>query len=165
MHTPIPEPQNLLSKDAIKVWMIKETIENIIAFIILGILIYLDIRFSWVVWIGWILYGLAGISILVAIWSIFIRPYVLYHRWRYDVSSEFLQLKFGTMTEVNQLVPMTKIQAVSTRQGPLLRKYDLYAIDIETMGSSHKIPALPKEVALELRDNIAHFAKIKEVDE
>ena len=59
---------------------------------------------------------------------------------------------------------MTKIQSISTNQGPLLRKYDFYSISIDTMGSSHSIPALPKEKAIELRNQIAYFAKIKEVE-
>jgi membrane protein YdbS with pleckstrin-like domain len=32
------------------------------------------------------------------------------------------------------------------------------------MGDSHDIPAIPEKEAYELRDKIAHFAKIKEVD-
>ena len=144
--------------------MLSETITNLIAFTILGVLLYLDYRFSWKEWIGWILIGITAISVLGTIWS-FISPILLYKNWRYDVDEEFLQLKSGVLNEVHQLVPMTKIQSVATKQGPLLRKYGLCSISIETMGSSHSIPALPKEVAIELRNQIAQFAKIKEVEQ
>lgn len=60
---------------------------------------------------------------------------------------------------------MTKIQSVATEQGPILRKYGLYSVSVETMGSSHTIPALPKDVAVELRNQIAQYAKIKEVEQ
>lgn len=157
-------PQKRLSKDAIKVWMLSETITNLIAFIILGVLLYLDYRFSWKEWIGWILIGITVISVLGAAWSL-ISPFLLYKNWRFDVDEEFLQLKSGVLNEVHELVPMTKIQSVATKQGPLLRKYGLCSVSIETMGSSHSIPALPKEVAIKLRNQIAQYAKIKEVEQ
>lgn len=165
MYSEIPAPEGRLSKDSVKVWRITETISHLIGFGILGVLFYLDHLFSWKVWIGWILIGLLVIAVVSAIWSIFIQPFLLYKNWRYAADEEFLQLKSGAFNEEHQLVPMTKIQAVSTNQGPFLRKYGLYSISIETLGSTHGIPALPKDVAIDLRDRIAHFAKIKEVEE
>ncbi|MDW7615525.1 PH domain-containing protein [Peribacillus simplex] len=162
MNSIMSLPQKRLSKDAIKVWMLSETIANLIAFIILGVLLYLDYRFSWKEWIGWILIGITAISVLGAVWSL-ISPFLLYKNWRFDVDEEFLQLKSGVLNEVHELVPMTKIQSVATKQGPLLRKYGLCSVSIETLGSSHSIPALPKEVAIRLRNQIAQYAKIKEV--
>lgn len=163
MYSQMNAPQKRLSKDAVKVWIISETITNLIGFMILGVLLYLDYRFSWKEWIGWILIGIIAISVLGAVWS-FINPFLLYKNWRYDVDEEFLQLKSGVLNEEHQLVPMTKVQSVATKQGPLLRKYGLCSISIETMGSSHTIPALSKDVAIKLRNQIAHYAKIKEVE-
>ncbi|WP_312472187.1 PH domain-containing protein [Neobacillus sp.] len=163
MYHQMKGPQKRLSKDAVKVWIISETIMNVIGFLILGILLYLDFRFSWKEWIGWIIKGLLLITVLGAVWS-WINPFLLYKNWRYDVDEEFLQLKAGVINERHQLVPMTKIQSVATKQGPLLRKYGLCSVSVETMGSSHTIPALPKEIAIELRNQIAHYAKIKEVE-
>lgn len=164
MNFQMNAPQKRLSKDAVKVWIISETITNLIVFVILGVLFYLDYHFSWKEWIGWILISIIAISVLGAIWS-FINPFLLYKSWRYSIDKEFLQLKSGVLYEKHQLVPMTKIQSVATQQGPLLRKYGLCSVSIETMGSSHSIPALPKEVAIELRNQIAQYAKIKEVEQ
>ncbi len=88
----------------------------------------------------------------------------LYRSWRYDVDEEFLQLKSGVFIEKHKLVPMTKIQSVGTKHGPILRKYGLCSVSIQTMGSHHTITALPKETAAQLRNQIAHYAKIKEVE-
>ncbi|MFS0645351.1 PH domain-containing protein [Siminovitchia sp. 179-K 8D1 HS] len=164
MYTPLNTPEKRLSKDAIKVWLIGDTITNAIGVLILGILFYLDYRFSWKEWIGWILIGITVLAIIGAVWSL-ISPFLLYKNWRYDVDEEFLQLKSGAITETHQLIPMTKIQSVATEQGPILRKYGLCSVSVETMGSSHSIPALPKEEAVRLRDQIAKYAKIKEVEQ
>lgn len=163
MQSPLNLPQRRLSRDAVKVWIISDLITNIIGFMILAILFYLDHRYSWKEWIGWILIMITIFSVLSTIWSL-INPFFLYKNWRYDVSEEFLQMKSGVLVEKHQLVPMTKIQSVATKQGPLLRKYGLCSLSIETMGSSHAIPALPKKIAVELRNQIAHYAKNKEVE-
>lgn len=164
MPEQLQTPKNRLSKKSVNVWLLDETIENVIGFIVLIVLFFLDYYFSWVSWIGWILIALAVLSVLGAIWG-FIRPSLLYKYWRYDISEEFLQLKFGAIKEEHQLVPMTKIQSVSTKQGPLMRKYDLYSISVQTMGSTHTIQMLDKDVAVELRNSIAHYAKVEEVEE
>ncbi len=163
MYSDINEPREKLSKHVVRVWIIRETIENVIGLTILGILLYLDYHFSWKAWIGWILIGLVPVSIVMMVWS-WIMSFLLYKNWRYDVSEEFLQLKMGVILEKNYLVPMTKIQSVATEQGPLLRKYGLCSVTVDTMGSSHSIPALHKEDAIELRNQIARYAKIKEVE-
>jgi uncharacterized protein len=163
MPSPISAPQKSLSKDAFKVQLITEGITVVFGFVIFAVLYYLDDRFAWKEWIGWSLHGLLVIGVIAAIWS-FVEPYFLYKSWRYDIDEDFLQLKFGVITERHFLVPMTKIQAVSTKQGPILRKYGLYTISIKTMGSSHEIPGLPEDVASQLREQIAHYAKLKEVE-
>lgn len=109
--------------------------------------------------------GVTAISVPYAVWDIFIQPSWLYKHWYYDVNEEFLQLKHGALTKVHQIIPMAKVQSVTTNQGPLMRKYGLYSVSVGTMGSSHEIPALPEEVALALRHQIASYARINEVDE
>ena len=165
MYSQIHAPENRLSKDSVKVWIISRVISYVIWIAIFSILLYLDYRFSWYEWIGWVLIGITSLIALSGIWSVFIKPFLLYKNWRYDAAEDFLQLKSGAFNEEHQLVPMTKIQSVATNQGPILRMYGLYSLTIETMGSTHRIPALPKDVAIELRNRIAHYAKIKEVDE
>lgn len=164
MDNLINEPTVQLSPDIKKVWITNELIQNIIGFIVLGVLFYLDYHFNWFDWIGWVLIILTILSVLSAIWGIWIKPIILYKTWRYDLNEEFLQLKYGAITEEKQLIPMTKIQAVSTKQGPLMKKYGLYAISIETMGSSHSIPGISEEIAQDLRNQIAVYAKVKEVE-
>lgn len=164
MYSHIRQPTNRLAKDAIKVWIIREVLIDIISCSLLGIIFYLDYLFSWQAWIGWVIIVITGILIIFMIWSICLEPFLLYRNWRYDIDESFLHLKSGALIEVHQLVPMTKIQAVKTNQGPLFRKYGLCSLEINTISTSHKIPALLKDEAVQLQNQIAHFAKIKEVD-
>ncbi|UYG97615.1 PH domain-containing protein [Cytobacillus firmus] len=160
----IKGPQNRISSRAIRVWIISEVIQNIIGFAVLGVLFYLNNLFSWKEWIGWVLIILLFVSIPAAIWS-FISPFIKYKSWRYDVDEEYVQMKSGVWQEKHLLIPMTKVQSVETVQGPIMRKYGLYSVNMGTMGSSHTIPALPEGEAVSLRNQIAKYAKIKEEDE
>ncbi|TYS17056.1 PH domain-containing protein [Rossellomorea vietnamensis] len=157
-------PQKKLAPEAVKVWRISSIISSSVGFLVLAVLFYLDHYFSWREWAGWLLTALTLFTAAELIWSMF-QPKWLYKSWRFDIDEEFLQLKSGVWQEQHHLVPMTKIQAVSTEKGPLLRKFGLNSIMIETMGSSHTIPALPEKEAIEIRNKIAHFAKIKEVEQ
>ncbi|MFC5734583.1 PH domain-containing protein [Cytobacillus gottheilii] len=163
MTAEIHNPTNKLSPEAKKVWRITGLIEDVIGLVVIAVLLFLDHYFNWVDWLGWIFIGLAVLTIPSVIWT-FVRPHLLYKSWRYDADEEFLHLKFGTITEKHELIPMTKIQAVTTNKGPIMKKFGLMTISVETMGSSHSIPCLKEEVALQLRNEIAQYAKLKEVE-
>jgi len=162
--TNIPLPQHRLDKSFIKVTILGELIENIIILLVLGILLYLHYFFDWKVWIGWTLIGIIIITIVTSIWSIIFRPFLLYRNTRYEVDEEFLQIKSGALFEKHELIPMTKIQSVETKQGPMMRKYNLYGISVTTMGDTHSIAGLSKSRAMEVKSLIARYAKIKEVE-
>lgn len=153
-----------LAPKAVPYWRMYELITNLVSALVLGVLFFLDWRFDWYTWIGWVLIGLAVFFVLGAIWSI-ISPPLLYKSWRYDLDEEFLYLQFGIWERTEQVIPMSKIQAVAMRQGPIMRKYNVASLSIDTMGSNHEIPALPKNIAEQVRERIAQFAKIKEVEQ
>ncbi|MFD2657591.1 PH domain-containing protein [Gracilibacillus thailandensis] len=158
------ELEHQLSSKFPKARIISETIGNIIGFIVLAVLFWLDNYFDWPIWANWILIAVLLFLVVGTIWS-FIEPHYLYRSWRYQISNDYLQLSYGVFTKEWVTVPMSKIQSVSTSQGPIMRGYQLRSIKVETMGSSHVIPALEEHVALELRARIAEFANLKEVDE
>jgi len=159
------DPNKSISKDAIKVWRITNLFIQIIA-IIIGIgLIWASIYFNWYYWIKITLIVLLAIDILLSLWDILIEPVLLQRYWRYDISSEYVQIKHGIFNIKQTIMPMTKVQYVTAKQGPLLRKYQLYTLQIGTMSTSIDIPALPEQTALTLRSKIAEYAKIKEVED
>ena len=164
MDQQIVTPQQQLSKVVIRVWIIGEIIANFIGLLVLAALFFLDYKFSWPEWAGWMILVVTILSVVGTIWSVFFEPSLKFNSWRYDVNEDFLQLKYGIFIEKHELIPMTKIQSVATNQGPIMRKYGLYSVSITTMASSHKIPALSEKVAIELRSQIAYFAKVKEVE-
>lgn len=164
MYINIPEPTQTISIKATKVWRISNTIGHATVLVIIGTLMICSDRFDWYDWIGIVLYVLGGLFIVSSIFSIFIEPIYLQRTWRYQVDQEFVQLKFGKFQQQHILIPMEKVEYVHTEQGPIMRRYDLYDLEIGTTTSSHKIPAIPANVAKTLKAEIATFAKIRDKD-
>lgn len=159
-HQQIPQPIETISKQAVSVWRISSIISYTITLLILGVLIFLQVYNEWPSWIGYVAYVIAGLVFLQAIYKIFIYPIYMQKTWRYRVDAEYIQLKYGALEHTHILVPMIKVLHVSTTQGPILRRFGLATITIGTTSSSHEIPALPLQVAEELREKIAVLAKV-----
>ncbi|MBN6206666.1 PH domain-containing protein [Ralstonia pickettii] len=156
--------KNSLSPSFPKIRRVSDMIGNIIGYLILGTLIWLHYYFGWPTWVFWILVGLTVLNTIGIIWSLF-EPTYLYRNWSYQYDDEYLQLSYGIFQREWVTVPMTKIQSVTTSQGPIMKQYHVRSIKVETIGSSHTIPALEEEVAFTIREKIAEYAKLKEVDE
>ncbi|KIL50979.1 PH domain-containing protein [Jeotgalibacillus campisalis] len=164
MYLHITEPSQKISSKIIGIWRVTNTIGHTIVLAILGALLYFSQTFQWVGWIDPLLYILIGLMIISAVFSIFIEPAFLQKSWRYEIDEEFVQLKHGRFNQYHTLIPMEKVEYVTTDQGPFLRKHDLYNVKIGTTTSSHTIPAIHKDEAIALRSQIAVFAKVKDTD-
>ena len=73
----------------------------------------------------------------------------------------FAQLKYGRFKVRHIVIPMAKVEYVSTSQGPFLRKYGLFNVEIGTTTSDHTIPAIHRDEAYALREQISTYAKVK----
>lgn len=160
----IIQPKEKISKKAIRVWRLTNTITYLVLIIGSIILLWLSYFFDWAGWIT-IIFWLAVVFFpLFSIWAIFFRPYIYYRFWRYGMDEYYLRLRYGIFTRTDVVIPMTKIQYVEANQGPIMRRYNLYSITVGTLGSTHEIPAIKEEEAFTLRDQISEHARLKEVE-
>lgn len=153
-----------LSPSYTKVLKVNAMIEFIIELVVVGILLGVSYYFHWFNWINIVLYVIGALIILDNLWDFFFQSKFTVNNWAYEVDEQYIQLKRGRLFEHYEMIPMTKVQFVATNQGPILRKYGLYTLRIGTMGSEHAIPGLPEDEALRLREEIARYAKVKEVE-
>ncbi|GAB3045359.1 PH domain-containing protein [Virgibacillus ainsalahensis] len=154
-------PMNTIAQDAIKAWRITEAI-------FVGVL--------WVITIGlaiisgmfdfpsWIVITAVIISGLSTYFFIFLFPKLRWRRWRYEVFDQEIYIQHGILIVSRTLVPMIRVQHVDTKQGPILKKFQLASVTISTAATTHEIPALLEEDASELRDRISALARVDEDD-
>jgi len=147
-----PDPAERIDQRAVTVWRISGALAALpvlLVVTVVTVLAVLDV-------IPWFIAVLALLLFPVyAIITIAVAPKVHWMRWRYEVLDDEIYLKFGLLIQTRVVIPMSKVQHVDSKAGPLLRAFGLASVTVVTAGDSHEIPALSNEVADRLRDLIA----------
>ncbi|MFP7300427.1 PH domain-containing protein [Neobacillus niacini] len=157
----ILEPRKRISKKALTVWRISGVIKIVISWILAAVAVFLLHIFNGPFWVSVLLIGIELISTYL---FIFLLPLVKWRRWRYEVRDEEIELQEGIFIVKRTLIPMIRVQHVDTVQGPILRKYQLASVIINTAATSHEIPALEESEAEELRYFISTLARVADED-
>lgn len=155
------EPQKRISAKALSVWRISGVIKIIISWILAAVAIFLLHIFDGPFWISVLLIGIELISTYVII---FLLPTLRWRRWRYEVRDEEIELQEGIFIVKRTLIPMIRVQHVDTVQGPILRRYQLASVIVNTAATAHEIPALEESEAEELRHFISTLARVADED-
>ncbi|GAF14416.1 YdbS protein [Bacillus sp. JCM 19046] len=155
------QPEKRLPKKAIQVWRIQNTFDTLL-FALIPIGYYFGQAYIFESFYEWITFALVGIVALYGIVRVGIWPTIQWHRFRYEVFDDEIDIQQGVIIVRRTLVPMVRVQHVDTDQGPILRRYKMAAVSITTAATTHKIPTLFIEDADSLRDQIAALASVQE---
>lgn len=106
-----------------------------------------------------------GIAMVVAyvVWLVVLPP-IRYVRWRYEVSDDYLDIAKGIVWRKRYTIPFIRVQNTDTRQGPILRAFELASVTVATAAKEHVIPGLEFQTAEQLRDRAAELARIARED-
>lgn len=96
----------------------------------------------------------------LALLNLWLSPNLRYRYWRYEIRAEEADLQHGWLTRTRQLIPMSRIQHVDTRRGPMDRRFGLASVVLYTAAGPAYIPALATDVAADVRDRIATLANV-----
>lgn len=110
---------------------------------------------------------LIGVTVFcLAAWIgvIFILPPLKWKRWRYSINQNEIDLLRGIIIRRETLIPLSRVQHVDTRQGPLLRWFNLSSVTISTAATTHEIPGLDEVIADRVRKKISTYARLAEED-
>jgi len=154
-------PSNRIADDAVKAWKITAGYYIAILWLITVAAFVLSMTFHFSYWIP-----AAGLilSIICTYIFVFRIPKIRWKRWRYEVFEQEIYIQHGLLIVTQTLVPMVRVQHVDTKQGPILKKYNLASVTISTAATTHVIPALLEEDAAELRDRISALARVDDND-
>ncbi len=101
-------------------------------------------------------------ALVIVVVGVMLVPDLLYRHWRYEIGEEEVDLQYGLVTFTRTLIPMTRIQHVDTRRGPLQRRFGLASVILYTAAGASEIPALADAVADGVRDRIAALANTRD---
>ncbi|ASK61258.1 hypothetical protein CFK37_03220 [Virgibacillus phasianinus] len=154
-------PIHTIADDAIKTWKITAILYMLILWLSTAAGLVLSIIFDFPLWYVAISILLCGILHYV---FVNLLPKVRWKRWRYEIFEQEIYIQHGILIISRTLVPMIRVQHVDTKQGPILKKYQLASVTISTAATTHEIPALLEEDASSLRDRISALARVDEDD-
>lgn len=135
------------------------------------LLVVLSVVFAGTVWFDVPLWGrvasalVAVCGLVYVLWNVLWYQRVKQTRFHYVINEWEVRLRFGVLIHGEAILPMTKVQFVERKQGPLLRYFRLQTIRIGTAGGVHEIPALHEEVAQALLKVLSVYARIEEDEE
>lgn len=146
-----------LSRSAVKAWRINGVLWSLVCWIVpiyLGVIKYGGAGVSL-----WVVITVFAVVITLTVLLVYVLPELRWRQWKYRVDQHEIDLHHGIWFTRRTLVPVKRVQHVDTRQGPILRQYDLADVVISTAATTHKIPALEENVADEVRQQISTFAR------
>ena len=116
---------------------------------------------------SWIVIVLAAIVVVyvvcLVVWLVVLPP-IRFVRWRYELSSDYLDIARGIVWRKRFIIPFIRVQNTDTRQGPILRAFGLASVTVATAAGEHEIPGLGSDVAEQLRDRAAELARLAQED-
>lgn len=164
LSTTSPEQERLLPPSehldprARTMWYVSEAMQCAFWLVVIGAAAWTLLRFTditeWWVYLG------AAVLMVASIVETSISPGLRYRYWRYEIREDEVDLQHGWLVQSRQLVPMSRIQHVDTRRGPLQQRFGLASVVFFTAAGSMEIPALSEEMAASVRNRIAELAKV-----
>ena len=109
--------------------------------------------------------ALVPLATLAALGGVLALPRLRWRHWRYEVSSQEIDLRHGLFTIVRTIVPMARVQHVETRRTFTSQVFQTATLVLHTAAGAVEIPLLDEPVAIELRDRIAQFARAPDDDD
>lgn len=158
-------PKHKLSKSAVKAWRISIAVVILVAF-----LIPLSFGLIEVFWADetalspWLIGAVALVFLIGGMLAIFFIPEIRWQRWHYQIDEHEIDLQSGIFIITRTLIPLKRVQHVDTRQGPILRSFELADVTISTAATTHRIPALDQNTADHVRNQISKFARLAKED-
>ncbi|AWI05297.1 PH domain-containing protein [Clostridium drakei] len=154
------EQEHKISKDAVKVFRIKEFIGVVIIFLVFVAFFKFAPNFKF----KNIVSGIFVAIIVLNFVSALIFPKIEYKNWSYYMEKDKIILRYGVFVIKTVVIPIKRIQYVDTSTGPILSHFQLTNLAIYTAGGRYEIPALIDDIAKELQDAITSSV-VRSLDE
>jgi uncharacterized protein len=155
------DPSKRPSPKMRSVWRITSLLSSI-SLITLPIICYFLMKF--VSFPSIVLIILSGVVLILILFLTLFLPSLKMKYTAYEIYENELEIQKGMFIVKRIVIPMVRVQHVTTEIGPLLRRYGLSTVNISTAATTHKIEGLEHHVAERLRDKIIYLARISDDD-
>ena len=139
-----------LSKNALYCMYTAGLVSGAVIFVILGAVCYFWLFPSDIIIGKWICLVLA----ILTLFDILISPYFRYHRYRYSIDDECIDIKEGYLFVKRQIVPIERIHKLQTVKGPIDQFFHVAQVIVTTAGGDVTIRFLEEEKAEQIAERL-----------
>lgn len=142
-----------LSKKALGCMYVATGLGSLVMIVILAALnIFLFIPEN--IAIGKIVSLILGIVILV---NAGISPYFRFHRYRYKIDEEFIDIREGYLFVTREIVPIERLHKMETIRGPIDTMFGVAKVKVTTAGGEVTIRFLEQEKAERIAEGLGRY--------
>lgn len=87
------------------------------------------------------------ILLIVIVLNTIISPYFRFHRYRYSINEEFIDLREGYIFVERNVVPLERLHKMQTLRGPIDRMFKVAKVVVTTAGGDVTLRFLDEEKA------------------
>lgn len=100
---------------------------------------------------------LKAVSLALVILTLFdalASPYFRYHRYRYSINEECIDIKEGYLFVKRNIVPIERLHKLQTLKGPIDQMFKVAKVVVTTAGGDVTIRFLEEEKAEQIEENL-----------
>ena len=100
---------------------------------------------------------LKAVSLALVILTLFdalASPYFRYHRYRYSINEECIDIKEGYLFVKRNIVPIERLHKLQTLKGPIDQMFKVAKVVVTTAGGDVTIRFLEEEKAEQIAENL-----------
>jgi len=150
---PLPEPRRRLAPSARRLWRTSAALA--VAPVVIAAIVAPRVLAAGALVSGAALTG----ALALAVVAVVVVPELLWRRWRYEIGLNEIDIRHGSLAIKRTLVPISRIQHVETRRGPLQRAFGLATVIFHTAAGGSEIPQLTSAEATAVGDRVAALTR------
>lgn len=94
----------------------------------------------------------SGVFVAFQLLNVIVYPIIEYIQWAYLITDDRIEIKKGIFWRTHTIIPISRVQHVCAKQGPVQRMFKLGTIEIMTAAGLHKVEELDYETAQQISD-------------
>jgi len=104
---------------------------------------------------------ICGIVLLLQLANLIIYPIIEYIQWSYLIDDDRIEIKKGIFWRSHTVIPISRIQHVSSKSGPMQNIFGLATVEINTAGGVHTIDEVSKATAAQICELLKNIVNLK----
>ena len=104
---------------------------------------------------------ICAVVLLAQLVNMIVYPIIEYIQWEYLIDDDRIEIKKGIFWKSHTVVPISRIQHVSYKSGPMQNAFGLATVEINTAGGVHTIEEVNKETARSICELLKNMVNLK----